>query len=173
MAATLTPRPGVVPASKPYKIDNKTVRDVFVLKHGKAEKTWQMDRTSNSPWTQVRALPLSRLDMASRFSCFFFLSSTHIRLATTACLPLSHSPRLDSTCRHLPTRLDPRAHFVRLATQDEFKRMVDTCANEKVPVPTRKEVDERFGEMQDLIGKVITEVGRLHLPPSPPRSPAI
>ncbi|KAJ7321975.1 hypothetical protein DFH08DRAFT_889034 [Mycena albidolilacea] len=82
----------VVPSPKPYKIDNKTVRDVFVLKHGKAEKTWQMDRTSNSPWTQ-----------------------------------------------------------------DEFKRMVDTCANEKIPVPTRKEVDERFGEMQDLIGKVITE----------------
>ncbi|KAJ7893731.1 hypothetical protein B0H14DRAFT_3081358 [Mycena olivaceomarginata] len=82
----------VVPSPKPYKIDSKTVRDVFVLKHGKAEKTWQMDRTSNSPWTQ-----------------------------------------------------------------DEFKRMVDTCANEKIPVPTRKEVDERFGEMQDLIAKVITE----------------
>jgi RNA polymerase-associated protein RTF1 len=69
------------------------VRQVFDLKHGKAERSWQMDRTSNEPWTQ-----------------------------------------------------------------DEFKRLVDTCANEKVPLPSRKEVDERFNEMQDLITKPVTEV---------------
>ncbi|KAJ6491441.1 hypothetical protein C8R47DRAFT_1122779 [Mycena vitilis] len=81
------------PAPKPYKLGpDKTVRQVFELKHGKAERTWQMDRTSNSEWTA-----------------------------------------------------------------DEFKRLVDTCANEQIPLPTRKEVDERFAEMQDLITKPITE----------------
>ncbi|KAJ6562484.1 hypothetical protein B0H19DRAFT_1144701 [Mycena capillaripes] len=84
---------GLAPAAKPYKLgEDKTVRQVFELKHGKAERTWQMDRTSNSPWTS-----------------------------------------------------------------DEFKRLVDTCATEKIPLPSRKEVDERFNEMQDLIAKPVTE----------------
>ncbi|KAJ7918134.1 hypothetical protein B0H13DRAFT_1993489 [Mycena leptocephala] len=84
---------GFSPAAKPYKLTpDKMVRQVFDLKHGKAERSWQMDRTSNEPWTQ-----------------------------------------------------------------DEFKRLVDTCANEKVPLPSRKEVDERFNEMQDLITKPVTE----------------
>ncbi|KAJ7216181.1 hypothetical protein B0H12DRAFT_344116 [Mycena haematopus] len=84
---------GLASASKPYKlVENKMVREVFLLKHGKAERTWPMDRTSNSPWTQ-----------------------------------------------------------------DEFKRMMDTCANEKIPLPSRKEVDDRFNEMQDLIAKHVTD----------------
>ncbi|KAJ6481888.1 hypothetical protein C8R45DRAFT_1003367 [Mycena sanguinolenta] len=81
------------PAPKPYKLaENKMVKEVFVLKHGKAERQWPMDRVSNSPWTQ-----------------------------------------------------------------DEFKRMMDTCATEKVQLPSRKEVDDRFNEMQDLITKPITD----------------
>ncbi|KAJ6449901.1 hypothetical protein C8R45DRAFT_1044297 [Mycena sanguinolenta] len=42
-------------------------------------------------------------------------------------------------------------------TQDEFKRMMDTCATEKVQLPSRKEVDNRFNEMQDLITKPVTD----------------
>ncbi|KAF7342125.1 Plus3 domain-containing protein [Mycena venus] len=84
---------GLAPGTKPYKLaDNRTVREMFVLKHGKAERPWQMDRTSNSPWTQ-----------------------------------------------------------------GEFTRMIDTCTNEKVPLPSWKEVNERFNEMQDLIAKPVTE----------------
>ncbi|KAF8185068.1 hypothetical protein K438DRAFT_2020285 [Mycena galopus ATCC 62051] len=84
---------GMAPAPKPYKlVEGKTVREFFLLKHGKAEKAWPMDRTSNSPWTQ-----------------------------------------------------------------EEFKRMIDTCATEKVLLPTPKEVNERYGEMQDLIAKVVTD----------------
>ncbi|KAJ7076500.1 plus-3-domain-containing protein [Mycena belliarum] len=81
------------PASKPYKLTpDRTTNQVFELKHGKAEKFWQMDRASNTPWTL-----------------------------------------------------------------QEFDRLVGTHATEKVPMPTRKEVDERYAEMQELIAKPITE----------------
>ncbi|KAJ7603507.1 hypothetical protein DFH06DRAFT_1393081 [Mycena polygramma] len=40
------------PPPKLYKLGpDKTVRQVFELKHGKAERTWQTDRTSISEWT--------------------------------------------------------------------------------------------------------------------------
>ncbi|KAK7057380.1 Plus3 domain-containing protein [Favolaschia claudopus] len=83
---------GLAPSAKPYKLGDKTMHHSFMLKHGNAERPWQMDRTSNAQWTT-----------------------------------------------------------------DEFKRMLDTCATEKVILPSRKEVDERFNEMQDLLTKNATE----------------
>ncbi|KAJ7173056.1 plus-3-domain-containing protein [Mycena crocata] len=84
---------GLAPAAKPYKLSpDKITNQVFELKHGKAERAWQMDRTSNDKWTA-----------------------------------------------------------------DEFKRLQDTCKDEGVSLPSRKEVDERFSEMQELISKPITE----------------
>ncbi|KAJ6591299.1 hypothetical protein DFH09DRAFT_1306925 [Mycena vulgaris] len=84
---------GLSPATKPYKITpDRTTNQVFELKHGKAEKAWQMDHTSNTAWTE-----------------------------------------------------------------DEFKRLVGTHANEQVPMPTRKEVDDRYADMQELIAKPVTE----------------
>ncbi|KAJ7768669.1 plus-3-domain-containing protein [Mycena maculata] len=82
----------LAPAPKPYQIGDRTMHHVFELRHGKAEKAWQMDHTSNDAWTE-----------------------------------------------------------------DEFKRLVDTCAAQKVPLPSRKEVDERFNDMQELIAKPVTE----------------
>ncbi|KAJ7085956.1 hypothetical protein C8R44DRAFT_752767 [Mycena epipterygia] len=43
-------------------------------------------------------------------------------------------------------------------TAYEFKRLVDTCATQRVPMPTRKDVDERFAEMQELITRLVTEI---------------
>ncbi|KAJ7140581.1 hypothetical protein C8R43DRAFT_1201123 [Mycena crocata] len=84
---------GLVPAAKPYNLNpDKITHQSFELKHGKAERAWQMDHTSNEKWTS-----------------------------------------------------------------DEFKRLQDTCKDEKVLLPSRKEVDERFSEMQVLIFKPITE----------------
>ncbi|KAJ7030794.1 hypothetical protein C8F04DRAFT_713553 [Mycena alexandri] len=40
---------------------------------------------------------------------------------------------------------------------DEFKRLVETCAQEEVALPTRREVDERCAEMQELLRRVVTE----------------
>ncbi|KAJ7443925.1 hypothetical protein B0H11DRAFT_2090227 [Mycena galericulata] len=83
---------GLTPAPKGYKLADRTVHYMFELKHGQAEKAWQMDRTSNEPWTH-----------------------------------------------------------------EEFKRLTDTYAAQKIPLPTRKEVDERHQEMQELIAKQVTE----------------
>ncbi|KAJ7481834.1 hypothetical protein FB451DRAFT_1556023 [Mycena latifolia] len=85
---------GLAPAAKPYKLSaDRTVHQVFELKHGNAEKLWQMDRTSNTAWTD-----------------------------------------------------------------DEFNRLVGTHTNEKVPMPSRKDVDDRYAEMQELIAKPITDM---------------
>jgi len=84
---------GVAPTPKPYKITpDRTTHYTFELKHGKAEKVWQMDRASNEQWTA-----------------------------------------------------------------EEFKRLVDTYAAQKISLPSRKEVDERQQEMQELISKPVTE----------------
>ncbi|KAJ7165141.1 hypothetical protein C8R46DRAFT_1098266 [Mycena filopes] len=84
---------GLSPAPKAYKITpDRTVNQVFELKHGKAEKVWQMDRSSNEPWGP-----------------------------------------------------------------DEFKRLMDTYKQEELALPTRREVDERYAEMQELIKKPVTE----------------
>ncbi|KAJ7121057.1 hypothetical protein C8R44DRAFT_787296 [Mycena epipterygia] len=84
---------GLSPATKPYNITpERVMHQVFELKHGRAEKAWQMDRTSNEP-----------------------------------------------------------------PTLDEFKRLADTCKGEKIELPTRKDVDERYKEMQELIARPITE----------------
>ncbi|KAJ7488315.1 hypothetical protein FB451DRAFT_1529600 [Mycena latifolia] len=66
---------------------------VFELKHGNAEKLWEMDRTSTIAWTD-----------------------------------------------------------------GELNRLVGTYTNEKVPIPSRKDVDDRYAEMQELITKPITDV---------------
>ncbi|KAJ7231988.1 hypothetical protein C8J57DRAFT_1384392 [Mycena rebaudengoi] len=79
-------------AVKPYKINDKLTDQVFELKHGKAEKIWQMDRTSNDNW-QAK----------------------------------------------------------------EFTRLQSTCQKEGVPLPTRKEIDERVAHMQKLLNQSVTE----------------
>ncbi|KAJ7078218.1 hypothetical protein C8R44DRAFT_896031 [Mycena epipterygia] len=43
-------------------------------------------------------------------------------------------------------------------TAYEFKRLVDTCATQRVPMPTRKDVDEHFTETQELITRLVTEM---------------
>ncbi|KAJ7726954.1 hypothetical protein B0H16DRAFT_1471202 [Mycena metata] len=42
-------------------------------------------------------------------------------------------------------------------TQQEFERLVDTCAKDGVSLPTRREVDERYAEMQKWTKRVVTE----------------
>ncbi|KAJ7216412.1 plus-3-domain-containing protein [Mycena pura] len=80
-------------APKPYKVTpEKTVQECFELKHGKAERVWQMDRASNEAFTA-----------------------------------------------------------------DEFRRLLDTYTIEKIPLPTKKEVEERYAEIQKLMTKVLTE----------------
>jgi len=39
---------------KPYKINDKTVNQAFELKHGKSMRTFNMDKVSNGPITDVR-----------------------------------------------------------------------------------------------------------------------
>ncbi|KAJ6624731.1 hypothetical protein B0H10DRAFT_2005859 [Mycena sp. CBHHK59/15] len=79
---------------KPYKITpERTTNQVFELKHGKAEKVWQMDRTSNEG---------------------------------------------GSLC-------------------EEFLRLMNTCKKDGVPLPTCKEVDDRYATMQKLMERPITE----------------
>ncbi|KAJ7726955.1 hypothetical protein B0H16DRAFT_1735448 [Mycena metata] len=42
-------------------------------------------------------------------------------------------------------------------TADEFKRLSDTCTQEGVALPTRREVDERWAEMQESMRRPVTE----------------
>ncbi|KAJ7628733.1 hypothetical protein FB45DRAFT_919125 [Roridomyces roridus] len=83
---------GLSPSPKPYKLGERTTQFLFDLKHGGATRAWQMDRTSNDPWSE-----------------------------------------------------------------DEFERLKKTCAMDKVDLPTRKEVDERSDEINELRNKQVTE----------------
>ncbi|KAJ6461962.1 hypothetical protein DFH09DRAFT_1114143 [Mycena vulgaris] len=42
-------------------------------------------------------------------------------------------------------------YFSSQCPQEEFKRLVETHVTEQVPLPTRKDVDDRYAEMQELI----------------------
>jgi RNA polymerase-associated protein RTF1 len=38
---------------KPYKINDKMINQAFELKHGKSMRTFNMDKVSNGPFTDV------------------------------------------------------------------------------------------------------------------------
>jgi hypothetical protein len=52
----------------------------------------------------------------------------------------------------------PTLVYLLTALKEEFKRLVETCKMDKVKLPSRKEVDKRYAEMQELIAKPVTEV---------------
>ena len=45
----------LVDTPKVYKVDEQNFNQNFILKHGSSSKEWPMDRTSNSPFEQVRS----------------------------------------------------------------------------------------------------------------------
>nr|GAT58102.1 predicted protein [Mycena chlorophos] len=87
----------VVPSVKPYEMEGYhgrkvTMNTAFELKHGKAERVWSMDRTSNTLWNN-----------------------------------------------------------------DEYNRLFNTCMNEKVSFPTKREATNQLMNMEKQVTKLVTE----------------